>query len=92
MIEQDLRFIKWRVQNMLGFKSFESVSRTLTGIEIVRMIIKEQVTSSEVNYFYTFCSLASRTLTGIEILRMIKKEQITFPKVTYFKTFCSLAA
>ena len=58
-IEQDHRFIKWRVQNMLGFKSFESASRTLTGIEIVRMIIKEQVTSSEVNYFKTFCSLAA---------------------------------
>ncbi len=28
-VEQDRRFIKWRVQNMLGFKSFKSASRTL---------------------------------------------------------------
>ncbi|MDB6151546.1 MAG: family transposase [Chthoniobacter sp.] len=59
MVEQDHRFIKWRVQNMLGFKSFESASRTLTGIEIVRMITKEQVTFPKVNYFKTFCSLAA---------------------------------
>src|SRR4051812_18667403 len=43
-VEGDHRFIKWRVQNMLGFKSFESASRTLAGIEMVRMIRKEQVT------------------------------------------------
>ena len=59
MVEQDHRFIKWRVQNMPGFKNFESASRTLIGVEIVRMIIKEQVTFSEVNYFKTFCSLAA---------------------------------
>ena len=58
-VEQDHRFIKWRVQNMLGFKSFESASRTLIGIETVRMIIKEQVTFPEVTYFKTFCSLAA---------------------------------
>src|SRR3954464_4197325 len=32
-VEADHRFIKWRIQNMLGFKSFESASRTLAGIE-----------------------------------------------------------
>ena len=42
-VEGDHRFIKWRTAGMLGFKSFESASRTLTGIEIVRMIKKEQV-------------------------------------------------
>jgi putative transposase len=59
MVEQDHRFIKWRVQNMLGFKSFELASRTLTGIEILRMIKKEQVTFPEVTYFKTFYSLAA---------------------------------
>ena len=39
-VEGDHRFIKWRIQNMLGFKNFESASRTLAGIEIVRMIKK----------------------------------------------------
>src|SRR3954449_8445657 len=58
-VEGDHRFIKWRIQNMLGFKSFESASRTLTGIEIVRMIKKEQVTSPLATAYATFCSLAA---------------------------------
>nr|WP_315258299.1 IS6 family transposase [uncultured Flavobacterium sp.] len=35
IVEKDHRFIKWRIQNGLGFKSFESVKRTLSGIEVV---------------------------------------------------------
>ena len=58
-IEADHRFVKWRIQNMLGYKSFESASRTLTGIEIVRMIKKEQVTSPKATTYSTFCSLAA---------------------------------
>src|SRR4051812_35491611 len=58
-VEADHRFIKWRTQNMLGFKSFESASRTLTWIEIVRMINKEQVTSLIATAYATFCSLAT---------------------------------
>ena len=58
-VEGDHRFIKWRIQNMLGFKSFESASRTLVGIEIVRMIKKEQVTFPRCTYFKTFCSMAA---------------------------------
>src|SRR5688572_671613 len=42
-VEGDHRFIKWRIQNSLGFKNLESASRTLTGIEMVRMIKKDQV-------------------------------------------------
>ena len=38
IVEQDHRFIKWRVRPMLGFKSFESAKRTLAGIELVRML------------------------------------------------------
>ena len=34
-VEQDHRFIKWRIQNTLGFKSFESASRTLTKLVTV---------------------------------------------------------
>jgi putative transposase len=44
---------------MLGFKNFESASRTLTGIEMVRMIKKGQVTFPKFNDFKTFCSLAA---------------------------------
>jgi len=58
-VEQDHRFIKWRVQNMLGFKSFESASRTLTGIEIVRMIKKGQVECPMATFYNTFRSLAA---------------------------------
>ncbi|TKK72080.1 IS6 family transposase, partial [Ilyomonas limi] len=35
----------------------EPASRTLTGIEIVRMIKKEQVASPMATYFKMFCSL-----------------------------------
>jgi putative transposase len=58
-VEGDHRFIKWRTQGMLGFKSFESASRTLRGIEIVRMIKKGQVSFAMENDFKTFCSLAA---------------------------------
>src|SRR5690349_12788636 len=33
-VKADHHFIKWRVQNMHGFKSYESAFGTLTGIEI----------------------------------------------------------
>ena len=42
IVEQDHRFVKWRIQQGLGFKEFESARRTLAGIEIVRMIRKNQ--------------------------------------------------
>jgi len=58
-IEADHRFVKWRTQNMLGFKNFESASRTLTGIEIIRMIKKAQVTITMATSYATFCSLAA---------------------------------
>jgi putative transposase len=58
-VEADHRFIKWRTQNMLGFKSFESASRTLTGMEMVRMVKKEQMTFPGATTYITFCSLAA---------------------------------
>ena len=44
---------------MLGFKNFESASRTLNGIEMIRMIKKEQVTFPRATFYKTFCSLAA---------------------------------
>ncbi|OXA88941.1 IS6 family transposase [Flavobacterium hercynium] len=41
IVEQDHRFIKWRIQNSLGFKSFSSARRTLEGIEVVHMLGKQ---------------------------------------------------
>ena len=58
-VEADHRFIKWRTQIMLGSKSFESASRTLTGIEIVRMIKKGQIALPAANAYATFCTLAA---------------------------------
>jgi putative transposase len=58
-VEADHRFIKWRTQQMLGFKSFQSASRTLSGIELVRMIKKDQITRPALSPFKTFCSLAA---------------------------------
>jgi len=58
-IEQDHRFIKWRIQNMLGFKNFESAERTLSGIEVVRMIKKNQLVKPMTTTYHSFCSLAA---------------------------------
>lgn len=40
IVEQDLRTNKKRVRQMLGFKSFDSASATLEGIEVAKMIRK----------------------------------------------------
>ncbi len=58
IIEQDHRFVKWRIQNMLGFKNFESAQRTLAGIEIIRMIKKDQLKSPKSSTIKSFYSLA----------------------------------
>ncbi len=63
IVEQDYRFVKWRVQNMLGFKSFESAQITLSGIETVRMIKKDQLLNPRITPFKSFCSLACLILT-----------------------------
>ncbi len=43
IVEQDHRFIKWCIQKGLGFKDFESASRTLAGIDILHMLKKNQL-------------------------------------------------
>ncbi|MFH6996067.1 DDE-type integrase/transposase/recombinase [Flavobacterium sp. FlaQc-48] len=58
MVEQDHRFIKWRIQNGLGFKSFESARRTLSGIEVVHMLRKNQMFGPGIAMFKSFCKLA----------------------------------
>jgi len=58
IIEQDHRFIKWRITNGLGFKSFKSASVTLSGIETVRMITKNQLANPGRSPFNSFYSLA----------------------------------
>ncbi|WP_082447198.1 DDE-type integrase/transposase/recombinase [Flavobacterium sp. KJJ] len=58
MIEQDHRFIKWRIQNELGFKSFESAKRTPGEIEVVHMLRKHQIITSRTSMFKSFSKLA----------------------------------
>ena len=58
IIEQDHRFIKRRICNGLGYKSFKSASVTLTGIEMVRMIKKNQLKNPGRTPFNSFYSLA----------------------------------
>ena len=58
IIEQDHRFIKWRISNGLGYKSFKSASVTLSGIETVRMITKNQLENPGRSPFNSFYSLA----------------------------------
>jgi putative transposase len=59
IVEQDHRFIKWQIGPMLGFKSFESAKRTLAGIELVRMLKKNQMIDCKSSTYKSFCSLAA---------------------------------
>jgi len=59
IVEQDHRFIKWRIQQGLGFKDFESARRTIAGIEIVHMLKKNQLNTQEQSMFISFQSLAA---------------------------------
>ncbi len=43
IVEQDHRFIKKRVQYMLGFQSFHTVTKALVRIEAMHMIRKGQI-------------------------------------------------
>ncbi|PHF04997.1 DDE-type integrase/transposase/recombinase, partial [Bacillus wiedmannii] len=43
IVEQDHRFIKKRVRSMLGFKSFDTATFILSGVESMHMIKKEQI-------------------------------------------------
>ena len=57
IVEHDHRFIKWRIQNGLGFKSFESARRTLSGIEVVNMLRKNLMVKPGKSMFKSFCKL-----------------------------------
>ena len=59
IIEQDHRRIKRRIRIMTGFKEFESAQRTLSGIEVVSIIKKDQIINPCSTSFKTFCSLAA---------------------------------
>ena len=46
IVEQGHRKIKWRLTQSLGYKNFESVKRTIAGIEIVHMLEKNPIIES----------------------------------------------
>jgi len=58
IVEQDHRFIKRLTRPMLGFKSFDSASATLDGVEVAHMIRKGQFTP-RVCPFQQFAELAA---------------------------------
>lgn len=59
IIEQDHRGIKKITKPMLGFKTFYSAEAALSGIELHRMLRKNQhVNSEKLNIFKQFYSLA----------------------------------
>jgi len=55
LIEQDHRRVKQRVRPMLGFKDFKHASTTITGIELIHQIKKDQFDIS------TLCPARTRT-------------------------------
>jgi putative transposase len=59
MIEQDHRPIKKLTRPMKGFKSFQSASATLDGIEVAHMIRKHQFSTSGQSAFQQFAALAA---------------------------------
>ncbi|MBV7270746.1 IS6 family transposase [Winogradskyella luteola] len=58
IVEQDHRFVKKRIVRCLGFKEFESAKRTLSGIEMVHLIKKDQLISNRKSMFKSFYALA----------------------------------
>jgi IS6 family transposase len=65
IVEQDHRFIKKRVRSMLGFKSYETATYILSGIEAMHMIKKGQVhqgvksAQNEVGFIHKLFGIAS---------------------------------
>ncbi len=59
IVEQDHRHVKWRLVQGLGFKEFESARRTISGIEVVLMIRKNQLLNQEQSTYQSFRSLVA---------------------------------
>jgi len=51
--------IKWRIVQGLGFKEFESAKRTISGVEMIRMLKKDQLLNPKSSAYKSFISLAS---------------------------------
>jgi len=70
IVEQDHRFIKWRIKQGLGFKEFESARRTIAGIVIVHMSWEKSIDKSRARYvqIILFSSCLESEYSGIFVL------------------------
>ncbi|MDC2867940.1 IS6 family transposase [Bacillus sp. BP-3] len=65
IVEQDHRFIKKRVRSMLGFKSYETATSILSGVETMHMMKKGQLhlqvksVQNEVRFIHKLFGIAS---------------------------------
>ncbi|AJI14633.1 integrase core domain protein (plasmid) [Bacillus pseudomycoides] len=65
IVEQDHRFIKKRVRSMLGFKSYETATSILSGVEAMHMMKKGQLNlqvksaQNEVGFIHKLFGIAS---------------------------------
>ncbi|WP_237072104.1 IS6 family transposase [Priestia flexa] len=65
IVEQDHRFIKKRVRSMLGFKSYETATSILSGVEAMHMMKKGQLhpqvksAQNEVRFIHKLFGIAS---------------------------------
>ncbi|MCM3654166.1 IS6 family transposase [Metabacillus litoralis] len=65
IVEQDHRFIKKRVRSMLGFKSYETATSILSGVEAMHMMKKGQLhqrvksVQNEVKFIHKLFEIAS---------------------------------
>ncbi|MFQ3180691.1 MAG: putative transposase [Polaribacter sp.] len=68
IVAEDYRMIQWRIMHGLGFKEFESSKRTILGIEVLRMIKKNQLLHPENSTYKSFISVASCIKIQIKLL------------------------
>ena len=59
IVEQDHRFIKRKIRPMMGFKTFETASATLQGIEVSHMVRKGQIGFKGQSVFDIFAKLTA---------------------------------
>ncbi|MDF2084804.1 IS6 family transposase [Bacillus pseudomycoides] len=65
IVEQDHRFIKKRVRSMLGFKSYETATSILSGVEAMHMMKKRQLNlqvksaQNEIGFIHKLFGIAS---------------------------------
>ncbi len=57
--------IKWRIVPGLGFKEFESAKKSIAGVEVVRLIKKNQLLNPKSSTYKSFLSIAVKKGIGL---------------------------